>query len=71
MEANHGLLGLVLSANDYAAVPNTAPFTLTTAPINPIFKRGMDAAEAIRRQHTHDRSVAKFYELNDVKIILL
>ena len=68
---NHGLLSLVLSANDYAAVPNTAPFTLPTAPINPTFTRGMDAAKAIRRQHTHERSVAKFHELNDVKTILL
>ena len=44
---NHGLLGLVLSANDYAAIPNTAPFTLPTVLINHNFTSGMDAAEAI------------------------
>ena len=68
---NHGLLGLVLSVNDYIAVHNTAPFTLPTVPTNPTFTRGMDAAEAIKKKHTHDRSVAKFHELNDVKTILL
>ena len=68
---NYGLLCIVLSDNEYASVPNTDPFTLPSAPMNPTLTRGMDAAEAIRSQHTHDRSVAKFHELNNVKTILL
>ena len=68
---NHGLLALTLTPAEYNAILGTQPFVRPLAPTAPRYPPGMDAAEALRRQHAHDRAVAKFHEVNDVETLLL
>ena len=68
---DHGFLGLVLSDEDYAKIPNTQPFVAPTYPNALVIPSTATAVEALSLREQHKERINKHRECANVEKALL